>query len=293
MPNNIGQKENFTSTQREIYASFDGFEGADWKPNSQYDRAHLSAAYNAKAFITYDAVIRNPFGSDRWMYVDAGMYNEVAPLDEKGVPWGKVMSQKLDETKFDRSIKFSGDTGIVIGDYMQSKEHGVLDINHECWTDPNKAWLCHQFIARSYVGNSLGMLNYSVRYMQTAHDLDANGRYCGREEFIIPWVAIRYPNTVFSIPWVRTPGLRVKWEFPMKACYTTYGGPETVPAIVDPISTLYCKGYQGRRPNLEGGGLYKRTPKQRWEVKFKKWVFTSGHRAVIEKLRDLLGMEEL
>jgi hypothetical protein len=298
LPNNKFQRENFGDRQHRLVRQMDGYgdlkgwtrdpQYDDWTRNEQYDRTHLSAPYNAKAFVTYDAVLRNPFGSDRWMYVDAGAFQEDGPLDAQGIPWGDILKERLDENKFDRSISISRDTGIVIGEYV----HHARDINHECWSDPSKAWLCHQFIAHAYVGSSLGMLNYSVRYMQTVDDMDANDRYSGREEYVIPWVAIRYPNTVFSIPWVRTPGLRCKFEYPIKSCYTTYGGPDTVPAIVDPISTIFCDGYLPRRPNLVGQGLYKRTWKQRRQVAFRKWYSTSGCRCFTEKLKGWLGLPD-
>ncbi|ORY55635.1 uncharacterized protein BCR38DRAFT_505848 [Pseudomassariella vexata] len=298
-PNNAYQLDNFNHKQRQIFAQFDGYDvntGKEnqWKPNPQYNRAHLSAAFNAKTFISYDAVMRNPFGTDRWMYVDAGYWDEGGPVDAQGIVWGDVIKETLDDDKFDRSISMSRDTGIVMGEYMQSLEHGgIKDINHACWKDPKKAWMCHHFIGHCHVGNSLGMLNYSVRYMQTVDDLDANDHYSAREEFVTPWVAIRYPNSVFSIPWVRTPGLRIKWEYPMKLAYTTYGGKETVPPIVDPIETLMCNNYQPRRPNIPGGGLYKETWRQRAQITYKKRVFASGFRHSIKRGMAFLGMAPL
>lgn len=100
------------------------------------------------------------------------------------------------------------------------------------------------------------MLNYSVRFMQTVDDLDANGRYSGREEFVIAFLAARYPNTIFSIPFEQ-PVKKSKGmvtDYPFKSCYTTQGGPKTVPLIVDPLSTMYCTGYIPRRPNLPASG---------------------------------------
>lgn len=104
------------------------------------------------------------------------------------------------------------------------------------------------------------MLNYSVRFMQTVDDLDANGRYSGREEYVIAFLAARYPNTIFSIPFQQpvTPkpvgSTRSLMNYPFKTCFTTQGGPETVPLIVDPLSTLYCKQYVPRQPNLLAAG---------------------------------------
>ncbi|KAH6662552.1 hypothetical protein B0J14DRAFT_645240 [Halenospora varia] len=229
IPNNRHQWDNFTNIQPKLYDQFEGYwKLSGWYPNSNYNHAHRSATYNAKAFVTYDAIMRNPFGSERWMYVDAGILDQAGPIGANGQLWGDVIAADLAEHKFDHSISISGDTGIVIGEYMQSPAYGTIDINHECWVNPSKGWMCHHFIGNAYVGNSLGMLNYSVRYMQTVEEMDANGWYSAREEFVIPWVAIRYPNTVFSIPWFPVPRpLWCKWQYPIKACYSTFGGSES------------------------------------------------------------------
>ncbi|CAG8953843.1 hypothetical protein HYFRA_00006735 [Hymenoscyphus fraxineus] len=256
-PNNTYQQENFLNTQRQLFAEFDGWaEESSWRPNGAYDNGSMTATYNAKVFITYDAVMRNPFGSEKWAYFDAGLYDDQGPTDSEGVMWGELFREQLDEAKFERSISVSQDTGIVIGEYSQSDEYGCLGINHECFLDPKKAWLCLHFIANVWVGSSLGMLNYSVRFMQTVDDLDANRRYTGREEMVIPWVATRYPNTIFSIARVPgPPGMACANDYPMKWCYTTWGGPDTVPEIADPLETLFCEGYVSKRPFLAAGGL--------------------------------------
>lgn len=102
------------------------------------------------------------------------------------------------------------------------------------------------------------MLNYSVRFMQTVDDLDANNRYSGREEFVIAFLAARYPNTIFSIPFeqpnAKADERNTIINYPFCSCYTTQGGPETVPMIVDPLSTTYYKDYVPRQPNLEATG---------------------------------------
>jgi len=103
------------------------------------------------------------------------------------------------------------------------------------------------------------MLNYSVRFMQTVDDLDANNRYSGRAEFVIAFLAARYPNTIFSIPFEQpvqdaTGRENTMTDYPFKTCYTTQGGPETVPLIVDPLSTMYYKDYVPRQSNLPASG---------------------------------------
>ncbi|KAF4636633.1 hypothetical protein G7Y89_g1441 [Cudoniella acicularis] len=288
IPNNRHQKQNFTNIQPQLYNEFEGYHRyTGWTPNPNYNHAHRSAAYNAKAFVTYDAIMRNPFGSDRWMYVDAGILDQVGPFDGNGKLWGDIIGSQLAEDKFDRSITISGDSGIVIGEYMQSPAYGLKDINHECWADPKKIWMCHR---NAYTGSSLGMLNYSIRYMQTVDDMDANRRYSAREEFVIPWVAIRYPNTVFSIPWFPVPKpIWCKWQYPIKACYTTYGGPESVSAVVDPISTIFCRGYKPRKPNLEGGGIYKETWSSNLYEIFRKYYYSMALRWLTKELRNRLG----
>jgi len=215
-PNNLHQQHNFTHIQPRIFAAFDRKPGKlGWEPEECYNHPHRSAVYNAKAYITYDAVMRNPFGSEQWMYVDAGVFGEYGPKDEDGEYWTKILSHKLSTAKFNRSISLSRDTGVVIGEYMQSLAFGIKDINHAAWSDPKKSWMCQHFIAGNWVGSSLGMLNYAVRFMHTVDDMDANNMYTAREEFFIPQVMIRYPNTIFSIPWKEMEW--GKWEHPIKA----------------------------------------------------------------------------
>jgi hypothetical protein len=256
IPNNIHQKHNFTHIQPLIFANFSRKPGVPgWEPEDCYNHPHRSAVYNAKAFVTYDAVMRNPFGSERWMYVDAGVFGEYGPKNEDGEYWTTILSHELSTEKFDRSISLSRDSGIVIGEYMQSLAFGIKDINHPAWTDPKKSWMCQHFIAGNWVGSSVGMLNYAVRFMQTVEDMDANGMYTAREEFVIPQVMIRYPNTIFSIPWKEMEW--GKWEHPIKGAYSTYGGAKSVPTIGDPIEGVICKGYKQQRGHLRGDGMYK------------------------------------
>ena len=255
IPNNVHQEHNFTHIQPEIFSAFDRKVGVlGWEPENCYNHAHRSAVYNAKAFITYDAVMRNPFGSERWMYVDAGVFGEYGPKNENGEYWTEILSHELSAEKFDRSISLSRESGIVIGEYMQSLAYGIKDINHPAWTDPKKSWMCQHFIAGNWVGSSLGMLNFAVRFMQTVDDMDANGMYTAREEFVIPQVMIRYPNTIFSIPWMEMEW--GKWEHPIKGAYSTYGGEESVPTIGDPIEGVICRGYKQQRGHLPGAGVY-------------------------------------
>jgi hypothetical protein len=257
MPNNKHQRHNFTHVQPRLFDDFERKPGVvGWEPETVYNHPHRSAVYNAKAFVTYDAVMRNPFGSDRWMYVDAGLFDEHGPVGADGELWSDLTCHQLSPEKFDRSIAVSGSSGVVMAEYMQSLAYGVKDINHAAWTDPKKSWMCQHFIAQCHVGSSLGMLNYAVRFMQTVDDMDANGLYTAREEFVVPHVAVRYPNTIFSIPWMDVKW--GQWEHPIKGCFLTYGGPKSVPTIGDPIEGMICKGYmrQESRGHLAGGGLY-------------------------------------
>ncbi|KAI8630935.1 hypothetical protein F5Y19DRAFT_474055 [Xylariaceae sp. FL1651] len=179
-PNKSYQRGNFANRQPNLFRQFDRFTEADGelRPVERYNRPHPSAVCNAKAFIIYDTVLCNPFGCDRWT---AG----------------------LDEREFYRAIDFSRDTGVVMGEY--SHADGCPDIDDECWHNPRRTWRSRQFITQIYVGNSLGMLIYSTCFMQTVDDLDAEDLYSGREEFVVTFVALRYPNTVISIPYFRLP----------------------------------------------------------------------------------------
>jgi len=256
MPNNQHQRHNYTHVQPLLFDAFEKKAGVvGWEPEPVYNHPHRSAVYNAKAFVAYDAVMRNPFGSERWMYVDAGLFDEHGPVGADGELWSDLTCHQLSPEKFDRSISVSGSSGVVMAEYMQSLAYGTKDINHPGWTDPKKSWMCQHFIAQSYVGSSLGMLNYAVRFMQTVDDMDANRMYTAREEFVVPHVAVRYPNTIFSIPWMDVEW--GTWEHPIKGCFLTYGGSKSVPTIGDPLGII-CNGYgkRSRREHLAGGGLY-------------------------------------
>ncbi|KAJ7626850.1 hypothetical protein FB45DRAFT_868129 [Roridomyces roridus] len=291
IPNNTYQSHNFAHVQPALFKEFDGYSKVwGWYPDAMRNHAHRAASYNSKAFATFDAVLRNPFGSESWMYIDAGIFDQIGPIDADGALWGDVLRASLCPSKFARSISVSGDSGIVMGEYMQGPAYGAKNIDHACWTDPRKGWLCHTFIAHAYVGSSLGMLNYSVRFMQTVDDMDANGWYSAREEFAIPWVAVRYPNTVFSIPWMPVPRpLWCQWQYPIKMCYTDIGGSESVPPIVDPISTIFCPGYLPRTPNLPGEGIYQRTWRTDAYTVFRQWYYSCGLRWMTKEYRNLFG----
>ncbi|KAI0127407.1 hypothetical protein BJ170DRAFT_683250 [Xylariales sp. AK1849] len=273
IPNNRYQRDNFENVQTKLFDAFEGYKKhTSWIPERQYDHPHRSATYNAKAFIMYDAIMRNPFGSDTWMYIDAGIFDEGGPSDENGIAWGDIIASGVDNDKIRRAITVSGDSGVVMGEYMHSLAYGPRLVGHDCWEDPKKSWMCRLFIANVYVGSTIGMLNYSIRYMHTVDDMDANGIYSAREEFVMPWVALRYPNSIFSIPWIPTAGLSWRqWQCPAKTCFTAYGGSESVPTIVDPIQTLLCPGYRPRAGPLQGGGLYEMT------IKRELFVFMRQH----------------
>ncbi|KAI1383429.1 uncharacterized protein F4822DRAFT_420607 [Hypoxylon trugodes] len=270
VPTNNYQRDNFTNKQPKLFRELDGYSDADGelRPIERYNRGHHSAVCNAKAFIMYDAIMRNPFGSDRWMYVDAGFLFDDGPKDADGVIWGDLIKSGLDSAKFDRAISVSRDTGVVMGEYCH--RDSCPDINDECWSNPKRTWRTRQFIKNVYVGNSLGMLNYSVRFMQTVDDMDANGFYTGREEYVVAFVVLRYPNSVFSIPWFPLPRqLDYRWQFPGKLVFSRIGGPESVPPIVDPIAALYVRDYVPSRPSLDAGGIYTTTPEDHyeWEIR--------------------------
>ncbi|KAI0020376.1 hypothetical protein F4780DRAFT_770697 [Xylariomycetidae sp. FL0641] len=255
-PNNLYQKDNFNTRQPQLFNKFD-YAGTT-KFGAEYDNAHKSAAFNAKFAVLYDAIVhRNPFGSDKWMYADAGLLGSAGPRNEAGEPWGAILDTGfLDEYKLARSIEHSGDSGIVIAEYRGKA--GKDDMTSECWSNPTHEWESLRYVANAWFGSSVGMLNFVTRYMYTVDEMDANDFYVGREEFVIPYVAMRYPNTVFSAPFVELPQ-ELRSKMPRegrdgKYSWSGYGGASFVPAIHDPLSTLYCtNGYQPRKPNLEGG----------------------------------------
>ncbi|KAK7755869.1 hypothetical protein SLS62_002156 [Diatrype stigma] len=291
MPSNAHQRASFALLQPALFAWFDGYgdgDAGDLRPEPRYNHPHHSAVCNAKAFVMYDAVMRNPFGSTRWMYADAGFLFDDGPKDEGGEPWGDLFRSAagagdgdgesggcLDPAKFDRAIAgASGDSGVVMGEYTHRHAGGcpTADGGEEprWWADPRRTWRGRQFIAQVIVGSSLGFLNYAARFMRTVDEMDraggngdsGNGKsfYVGREELVVALVALRYPNTVFSVPYLRLPApWDYRWQFPMKLAFTRAGGPEAVAPVVDPLATLYCRDgdyYAPRRPALPAGGMY-------------------------------------
>lgn len=263
IPNNQFQQANFEGTQREIFAKMLATGTKDWEPSSIYDDAFYSAAYNAKAFIAFDAPLRNPFDSDRWVYMDAGLLlvpnktgQPQAPT-EKGQPWDMLFGGFLDNTKIDRSITLTKDTGVVFPEYPIVPARGTIDITPKAFNDPLYEWQDKYYLGGIFVGNTLGMLNYAVRYMQTVDILDANGRYTGREQFITPITGAMYPNTVFSQPVQKLPAqlsdakygdVTIRnWKF-MLLSYSTPYGKEMLPEMRDPIAGRYCGAHTSYKP---------------------------------------------
>lgn len=255
IPNNEFQQENFEGLQRQIFAKMRASGTEDWRPSKIYDDGFYSAAYNAKAFIAFDAPLRNPFGSDKWVYMDAGLLlipelpEHPQPPTLKGQPWDMLFGGFLDTAKIDRSISLTKNTGVVFPEYPQVPERGVIDINSKAFNNPLYEWQNKYYLGGLFVGNTLGMLNYAVRYMQTVDTLDANGRYTGREEFITPIVGAMYPNTVFSQPVQNLPKELTdpkfgdttirNWKF-MLLSYATPYGKSMLPEMRDPIAGRYC-----------------------------------------------------
>jgi hypothetical protein len=264
IPNNKFQKANFEGLQRQIFAKMRDLGTEEWRPSKIYDDAFYSAAYNAKAFIAYDAPLRNPFGSDRWVYMDGGLLltpelptHPQPPMGADGHPWSMLLGPSgwLDTAKIDRSIKLTKDTGVVFPEYAES--HGVIDVTSQAFTVPLFEWQNKYYLGGFFVGNTLGFLNYAVRYMATVDHLDANGRYTGREEFITPIVGAMYPNTVFSQPVQALPPLVAdpklgdttirNWKY-MLLSYATPYGKALLPEMRDPINGLYCGKATGYKP---------------------------------------------
>ncbi|CAJ2513660.1 Uu.00g017790.m01.CDS01 [Anthostomella pinea] len=253
IPTNIGKEASFTVKEPLLFAQFDGWQkcypGAKEPPESFYVKPHYMAAYNAKAYLII-------LWTDR-------------PYDEHNVAWGMFIDQFLDENKLARALELTEDTGIVMGEYGLHRQKGPRDITNKCWSDPKKyLWDCFSFVFNTAVGSSLGMLNVAVRFMKTVDDMDANDLYTGREEFILAFLAMRYPNTIFSVPrdydaapgvdWAMGPnGQKSTFKskpYPLQVAFSGYGGSAQVPPINDPIQTIFCpKGskYETKNPNLK------------------------------------------
>ncbi|KAK7959445.1 uncharacterized protein PG986_004299 [Apiospora aurea] len=240
-------RHNFTEVQPELFKKF-----TDPGPVGRYNVPRLTAAYNGKAYCIFDGVQRAPFGAEGpFMFYDAVWF---AVGDERSAGFADLEGATfIDDAKVARSVAFAGDTGVVVGEYEldldgSQRDGPPFDVNHRCFTDPDCSWKALHFLGGSYVGSALGMLNYAVRFMQTVEDMDANGLYVGREEFVMSDMAIRYPHTLFSVPAGDTPGFHREW--PIRDCHSGRWGPDDLGELVDPVQTLFCRFYRPRRPNL-------------------------------------------
>lgn len=249
IPNNLHQRENFRRTQPDLFARFE-----DAGPVPRYNVDRLSAAFNSKAYCIFDGVQRAPFGAEGpFMFYDAGWI----VVDKMDPGFDEVAADFVDDAKVARSAAFAGRTGVVVGEYElaqgadpqdAARPGPPVDVNHRAFVRPEKSWEALHFLGGSVVGSALGMLNYAARFMQTVEDMDANGFYVGREELVMSFLAVRYPNTVFSVPAGETPGMMNPW--PIRDCHSGRWGPDDVAALVDPVQTLFCRFYEPRQPNL-------------------------------------------
>ncbi|KAK7912103.1 hypothetical protein PG985_014584 [Apiospora marii] len=250
VPNNLHQHENFKRTQPDLFARFQ-----DTGPVPRYNVDRLSAAFNSKAYCIFDGVQRAPFGGrGPFMFYDSGWI----VVDQQDPGFEEVAAEFIDDAKVARSAAFAGDTGVVVGEYELKQEAEdpedptrpgpPVDVNHRAFLRPEKSWEALHFLGGSVVGSPLGMLNYAARFMQSVEDMGANGFYVGREELVMSFLAVRYPNTIFSVPAGDAPGMANPW--PIRDCHSGRWGPDDVAALVDPVQTLFCRFYEPRRPNL-------------------------------------------
>ncbi|KAF2149689.1 hypothetical protein K461DRAFT_301255 [Myriangium duriaei CBS 260.36] len=226
VPNNKFQSNNFMFDQREF------------------------AAYNAKAFIAFDAPLRNPFGSERWIYMDAGLLlvpgsaNQPQAPSQHGQPWDMLYGGFLDNKKIDRSISLTKTSGVVFPEYLINSTRESTDISSRAFNDPFYQWQNKFYLGGLFVGGTLDIL-------------DANGRYTGREEFITPIVAAMYPNTVYSQPAQNLPERLsdskygdktiTNWKF-MLLSYSSRYGKDMFPEMRDPIAGRYCGPHTSYQP---------------------------------------------
>ncbi|CAJ2504211.1 Uu.00g116050.m01.CDS01 [Anthostomella pinea] len=236
-PNNKYQQKNFEQVQPALFAKFDGYMPSSlWRPQPWYNDPFLSAVYNAKAAVIWEAVLRNPFGSTQFAYVDAGLLGKPAPRDTRGREWGMVMDNGLlVKDKLAKGIDHIDDRGVLVAQYADAPA-GLMS---PCWSKPTRTWACKHFVASVMAGSAVRMLEMSVKLMKTVDDMDANGVYSGREEFVMSFVAARYPGTVFSIPETDIPKkYKLTTWTPMKVAFTSDGDPT---ATIDPVKDLFCK----------------------------------------------------
>jgi hypothetical protein len=68
--------------------------------------------------------------------------------------------------------------------------------------------------------------------------------------------------------------------------YSTYGGYESVPAIVDPISTIYCKCYIPREANLKGRGIYRKNWESDIIILAQQYTYCMSPALVAQQIRN-------
>ncbi|CAJ2510389.1 Uu.00g050920.m01.CDS01 [Anthostomella pinea] len=289
-PNNAYQQENFDGKQKQLYWTFSRNLPKSRTMDWFYNQPHRMATYNAKAAVAFDAIMRNEWGSDKWVLIDFGIFHSSifrfnGPAGKKWEAFTKVL---FDQDKLARSIKLTGNTGVVVGEYTSRLDIKSRDFTDECWTDKTHQGNCLHFVANVAVGSTLGMLEYVTKFMKTVDDMDAAGWYVAREELVMSPMAARYPNTLVAVPeYDLAPELygplqrllntiskikkqnagdaRAHLRFASDTLsWSSYGGAEQVPPLQDPFTTRFCpKGskYQPRQPNLEQGkGIVKDDP---------------------------------
>jgi hypothetical protein len=90
------------------------------------------------------------------------------------------------------------------------------------------------------------MLEFSVKFMQTVDDMDANELYSGREEIVLPFVAARYPHTITGIQPIGAPKSLYYTRFVvLTAIFSNYGRLEMHPLLRDPFDAFFCQAFKG------------------------------------------------
>jgi len=180
IPSNLEHIENFLKVQPELFPR--GQLTGEW--NTDYNRPHNMMVYNAKAWITKDAVERNPFGSNQFMFTDAGIFEKEDPLRQSA--WGETIAIR-------NALSTVPEDSIVI-----SQIHPLKAQSHRCWKEPLRLGECHAFAGGAWFGKASGMIRFSEAMMREFELMNANKFYVGREEFIMSRVAVSNPGLVIG-----------------------------------------------------------------------------------------------
>jgi hypothetical protein len=251
IPNNAQQvADDFIGVQPELFKQFKSDEWDKRQPEAVFNDPEKSAIYNAKPYLIMDAVMLNPFESDRWIFMDAGFLSSPNKKDgelfhpfqeEDEEYWKPYLQGFINDDKVDSVISLMKEhRSVLIPEYPPNLIADPPGFDNSCWVDPEYTWRCNHFLAGLIVGDSLAMLDFGARFMQTVDSMNANKIYTGREEIVMHFVAGLYPNSIKSIEWDAGDYEKVKFMRLYGLTLLFSNHEKKNPEFRDPVEELFC-----------------------------------------------------